>query len=62
MTKRVPASILVDPGEQAEASQKEHNSNDAANTYRETDIGQDTFVRTMSLSMFVNVMNHKVTN
>lgn len=60
MTKGVPASILVDPGEQAEASQKEHNSNDAANTYRETDIGQDTFVRTFS--MFVNVMNHKVTN
>jgi hypothetical protein len=46
MTKRVPASILVDPGEQTEASQKEHNSNDAANTYRETDIEQYTFVRT----------------
>jgi hypothetical protein len=62
MTKRVPASILVDPGEQAEASQKEHNSNGAANTYRETDTGQDTLFRTMSFSMFVNAINYKVAN
>lgn len=63
MTKRVPAIILVDPGEQAKARQKEHNSDDAANTYRETDIGQILLLGQLSFFMFVpNVINHKVTN
>jgi hypothetical protein len=40
VTKGVPAIILLNPGERAEASQKKHNANNAANTYWETDIGQ----------------------
>lgn len=63
MTKRVSAIILVDPGKQAKTSQKEHNSDDAANTYQETDIGQILLLGQLNFFMFViNVINHKVTN
>jgi hypothetical protein len=51
MTKRVPAIILVDPREHAKASQKENNTNNAANTYWETDIGQ-IFLGQLSFQLF----------
>lgn len=58
MAKRVPAIILLNPGEHAEASQKEHSANNAADTYWETDIGH-IFVRTMSFLVFVNMIDHR---
>jgi hypothetical protein len=53
VTKRVPAIILLNPGESAKASQKKHNANNAANTYWETDVGQIFFVRTMAFSFLL---------
>jgi hypothetical protein len=47
MAKRVPAIILFDPGEYAEASHKEHSTDDASNRYWETDMGRNMFVRMM---------------
>jgi hypothetical protein len=48
MAKRVPVIILIDPGEYAEASHKEHSTDDASNRYWETDMGRNMFVRMMT--------------